>query len=81
MTDRTEHDRLLALAHAIHEEARNWTTRKGYVVGSVMRGCANRILAALGELTIPYEGPAEPLDWRAIWDDEPEDAGDDEEVS
>jgi hypothetical protein len=53
----SEHERLTALAREIHAEARAWSERRSYVVGSVMRGCANRMLWELGEERIPYEGP------------------------
>lgn len=52
-----ERDRLVALAYEFHAEARAWTGSRSYVVGSVMRGVANRLLDALGEKTLPYEGP------------------------
>lgn len=53
----SEHDRLRDLGYAIHEEARLHTSAHSFIVGSVMRGCANRILWELGETTLPYEGP------------------------
>lgn len=55
----TEHERVKELAYAIHAEARSWSNRKAYVVGSIMRGCANRILWTIGEQPLPYEGPRE----------------------
>jgi hypothetical protein len=54
---RREHDRMVALAYDVHTEARQWSARRSYVVGSVMRGVANRMLYELGETTLPYEGP------------------------
>lgn len=65
----SEHARLTRLAYDVHEEARANTAAHSFIVGSVMRGIANRILHELGEVTLPYEGPAEPADWDALADE------------
>jgi hypothetical protein len=57
MRPENEHEALRGLAYAIHEEARLHTLGHSFIVGSVMRGCANRILWELGEGELPYEGP------------------------
>jgi hypothetical protein len=68
----TEHERLVALAYKIHEEARANTKSRAYSLGSVQRGIANRILHELGEPVLPYEGPPPSENarrWAASWNE------------
>ena len=51
--------RMLALANALHAEARSSTARRSYAQGTALRCAANCIREELGLEPLPYDGPEE----------------------